>query len=227
MMAAALAASLLIAGCGKSAPSVAQIEAVGMEAMQRHSLSAYGQLHAWAKQGSPVAQRELGMLLLQRDAASTKAINWLGQAAHNGDAEAAFQIGEQLRRQGKDMEHAYLWYGHAARGGHARAALMAGLMSRNGEGTQPDLAASVRWLDMATARGEAHAMYILSNMLRDGEGAARDPVRAHQLLEEAAERDYPAAIQDLAMQLDRGAPERSGHLMKEASEHRHNLWNTY
>lgn len=227
LMAAVLAAGLLMAGCAKPAPTAAQIEAVAMEAAQRHSDAASNHLLGWAKLGFPIAQRELGLLLLQRDPFSAKGISWLGQAARNGDAEAAFQLGEQLHRQGKDIAQARAWYARAAQGGHARAALMAGLMARNGEGTRPDAAAAIHWLEIAAEHGEPHAMYVLSNMLRVGEGAPRDTVRARILLENAAERDYPAAVQDLAMEVEQDDPERARHLLKEAGEHRHNLWNAY
>ncbi|HEY0491173.1 MAG TPA: hypothetical protein VGD30_16810 [Telluria sp.] len=72
-------------------------------------------------------------------------------------------------------------------------------------------------------------MFRLSYMLHAGEGAAKDGRAARQWLERAAERDYPEAMQQLAMALRDGSmgferdEQRAALLMKEmahAMKHR-------
>lgn len=215
-MAALLLAAL--AGCGRG-PSPAEIETVSMEALQRGDALAEQRLSAWAKDGLPVAERELGLLYRtrrQRDSAR----GLFEQAARQGDAEAAYQLGE-LGGDG-----AAAWYRQAAEQGHARAALALGLRLKNGDGVAPDKAAAAHWLDVAAKAGNAHAMFLLSNAYAAGDGVAPDPRHARNLLEDAAEREYPAAIQQLALVKQTGDaltardPHEAQQLLKEGEEHR-------
>jgi TPR repeat protein len=70
-------------------------------------------------------------------------------------------------------------------------------------------------------------MFLLYNAYREGRGVPRDPAKGHALLEEAAHHEYPPAIQELAMTVQADDALRAGHLMKEATEHRHNNWNRF
>jgi TPR repeat protein len=69
-------------------------------------------------------------------------------------------------------------------------------------------------------------MFLLSNAYADGDGVAADPRRARDLLERAADHDYPAAIQQLALVKQTGDaltpkdPAEADQLLKEAAEHR-------
>jgi TPR repeat protein len=55
----------------------------------------------------------------------------------------------------------------------------------------------------------------------------RDEAKGLKLLEDAAEHEYPPALQDLAMAVQNDDAQRAGHLLKEAAEHRRNNWNKY
>ena len=223
----AVLAAAALAGCGREPPlTPAQIEALAMTAAQRGSQEAERRLRTLADGGDTVARRELGILYRSRPAQRSEAMTLLRQAALAGDAQAAAQLGE-LYRASPDggAAAAWPWFQRAAEGGQAKAALMLGLMARNGEGVPRDAAAAARWLQLASELGNAHAMFLLSYAYRDGDGVPRDLARSRALLEESAEREYPPALQELAMTTDDA--QRASHLMKEATEHRRNNWNRF
>jgi TPR repeat protein len=178
-----------------------------------------------------VAERELGILYRAQPARRAEAQQLLLQAARAGDAEAAFQLGELLRVAPPGVPasaaQAAPWYRQAAAARHAKAALTLGQMARNGDGLPRDEVEAARWLSLASELGNAHAMFLLSNAYRYGLGVTRDPVRGRELLEEAAEHEYPPALQDLALAVQDEDAQRASHLFKEASEHRRNNWNRY
>jgi TPR repeat protein len=225
------AALLAAAGCAPRTPPAAQLEALAMTASQQQSAKAERELRLWAERGAAVAQRELGQLYASRPARARESVAWLSRAARQGDAEAACAMGDSLRAPSPAA--AWLWYAQAAAAGHARAALMLGLMARNGDGIARDPRLALRWLERAAGQGNAHAMFLLSNMLRDGEAGVADAAHARVWLERAAENDYPAALHELALTVQLGdgqSPKdelRAQHLLKEATEHRHNNWNHF
>jgi TPR repeat protein len=228
---AVLAWSSHRASAPAAAPSAALIEAAAMAAAQTGNPEARQQLQRWARQGLPVAERELGTLYRKQPERQGAARQLLEHAARAGDAEAAFQLGELLRGgspvQAGLPEQAWPWYRQAAEARHAKAALILGQMAANGEGMRKDAAASVRWLAVASELGNAHAMFLLSNAYRYGIGVQRDEAKGLKLLEDAAEHEYPPALQDLAMAVQNDDAQRAGHLLKEAAEHRRNNWNKY
>jgi len=216
-------------------PTSAVIEATAMTA--GHDAGAARRLSAWARDGLPVAQREQGLRLQRDPAQRAQALTLLEHAARAGDVEAAFHVGELYRTPvaGKPgaPAQAWPWYKQAAEGRHAKAALMLGLLARNGEGVPRDDGEAARWLTLSSELGNAHAMFLLANVYNGGLGVPRDAVRARALLEEAAEHDYPPALQELAMTMQTGDAlteqdtQRASHLMKEATEHRRNNWNRF
>lgn len=232
-------ASAFLFGCQiqQEKPTSAQIENVGMKAMQEADAGAERKLMAWSKQNLPVAQRELGLLYQKRPDQRADALRLFEQAARAGDTEAAFQLGEMLRigviGVAPAPAAAAPWYRIAAGRKHAKAALVLGLLYKNGDGVARDDAQAARWLDAAGEAGNPHAMFLLSYIYREGRGVAQDSAKARHLLEEAAEHEYPPAIQELAMTVQVGdhlSPKdelRASHLLKEATEHRHNNWNRF
>lgn len=242
-------ASAFLFGCQiqREQPTDAQIEVVGMKAIQEADAGAERKLIAWARQNLPVAQRELGLLYEARPAQRKEALRLFEQAARGGDVDAAFELGELLRQGAvagavagaasaqvaPQPLAAVPWYTQAAQQGHARAALALGLLYKNGTGVARNDLQAAHWLETAGAGGNAHAMFLLSYFYREGRGVAPDAARARALLEEAAEHEYPPAIQELAMTVEIGdehSPKdlhRAGHLLKEATEHRHNNWNRF
>lgn len=237
-LAAALSGAALI-GCHapNAAPTSSEIESAGMKARQADDLRSERRLIDWAAQGRPVAQRELGLLFQPRPRQRDEAMRLFEQAARAGDTEAAFQLGEMLRIGVIGVEpapgRAWPWYKLAAQRRHAGAALVLGMLYKNGDGVPRDDAQGAHWLTIASDLGNAHAMFLLSNAYREGRGVPPDAARARQLLEEAAEHEYPPAVQELAMTVQTGdalSPKdelRAGHLLQEASEHRHNNWNKF
>lgn len=226
----AIASALLfavLAGCGR-APLPAEIEAVAMDASQRADAAAEQRLQTWARDGLPVAERELALLYRKRGRDDQARALFL-RAARQGDTESAWQLGELEReraRNGGAHARAAQWYRQAAQQGHAKAALGLALLLKNGDGVPVDKAAAAHWLAVAAQAGDAHAMFLLSNAYADGDGVAADPRRARDLLERAADREYPAAIQELALVKQTGdalTPKdaaEADQLLKEGAEHR-------
>jgi len=218
---------VLLAGCGR-APLPVEIEAVSMDAAQRGDEAAERRLRAWADADLPVAQRELGLLVRLRHQPDQARVLFL-RAARQGDAESAYQLGELERdraRDGATNARAAQWYRQAAQQGHAKAALGLALLLKNGDGIPADKAAAAHWLAVAAQAGDAHAMFLLSNAYVDGDGVPADPRRARDLLERAADHEYPAALQQLALVKQTGddlTPRdaaEADQLLKEAAEHR-------
>ncbi|SDC37958.1 hypothetical protein SAMN05428966_101678 [Massilia sp. PDC64] len=211
---------VLLAGCGR-APLPAEIEAVAMDASQRGDAAAEQRLQGWAADGMPVAERELALLYRKRHRDEQAHALFL-RAARQGDTEAAYQLGALERDHGRAAQ----WYRQAAQQGHAKAALALALLLKNGDGVPTDKTAAAHWLGVAAQAGDAHAMFLLSNAYADGDGVPPDPRRARDLLERAADREYPAAIQDLALVKQTGdalTPKdaaEADQLLKEGAEHR-------
>ncbi len=219
-----LAAAL--AACQASPPpTTAEIEAAAMHARQTGDRRAERRVRAWAGKGMPVAERELALVYQARPERRADALRLFEQAARAGDTEAAYEMGQMLRPA--SPEQAWGWYRMAAERRHARAALMLGLLAANGEGVTQDPVEAARWLAVSSELGNAHAMFLLYNAYREGRGVAQDVDRSLALLEEAAHHDYPPAIQELAMTVQAGDAQRASHLLKEATEHRHNNWNRF
>lgn len=236
---AALLSSVFLFGCQMQheKPTSAQIEVIGMKAKQEADAHAERKLIAWSEQNLPVAQRELAILYQSRPEQRADALKLFEQAARGGDVEAAFQLGEMLRIGVLGVPAAPAaaapWYAMAAQKQHAKAALALGLMVKNGNGVARDARRAAGLLTQAGELGNAHAMFLLSNIYRDGDGVAKNPVKGREWLHEAAEHEYPPAIQELALTMQNGdalTPKnelKATHLMMEASEHRRNNWNRF
>ena len=218
---------IILLGCART-PLPAEVEAVSMDAAQRGDEAAERRLQAWASADLPVAQRELGLLARLRHQPD-KARELFVRAARQSDAEAQYQLGELERGRTGDINanaRAAQWYRLAAGQGHAQAALALALLLKNGDGVARNRLDAAHWLDVAAQAGNAHAMFLLSNAYADGDGVPRDERRARDLLERAADHEYPAAIQQLALVKQTGdalTPQdtlEANQLWKEAAEHR-------
>lgn len=222
----AVVLATVLAACQSSPPpTAAEIEAVAMLARQAGDHQAERKVRSWAGKDMPVAERELALIYQARPERRADAVKLFEQAARAGDTEAAFELGQMLRAA--TPEQAWPWYRQAAQQGHAKAALMLGLLAANGEGVPKNQSEAARWLAKSGELGNAHAMFLLYNAYREGRGVPRDPAKGRELLEEAAHHEYPPAIQELAMTVQADDALRAGHLMKEATEHRHNNWNRF
>jgi TPR repeat protein len=240
MLALALLATMAV-GVGCQSPDVtpgsAQIESLAMRAHQTGDARSERRLIDLAAQGLPVAQRELGLLFEPRPKQRNDALQLFESAARAGDSDAAFELGEMLRIGVMGVpaatDKAWPWYKIAAQQKHAKAALVLGMLYKNGDGVPRDAVEGAKWLTLASDLGNAHAMFLLAHLYREGSGVMQDEAKARVLLEEAAEHEYPPAIQELAMTVQTGDAltardeARAAHLLKEASEHRHNNWNRF
>ncbi len=219
--------------------SIAQIESVGIVAVQAHKQSAIDQLLRWAELGHPVAQRELALVYVKYPDMGNPntAAAWLQKAALAGDLEAQIALAQAFHGGTLGLKlddaQACIWFEAAAQQGDGRASFMLARMASHGQGTPQSLERSVHWLQVAAQQKNAQAMYQLSVAYREGEGIAQNTMQARYWLNMSAEYDYNIAIQALAMELDGlggdSSPfaERSRNLFKEASDHRLMRWNTH
>ncbi|MBC7490469.1 TPR repeat protein [Undibacterium sp. GrIS 1.2] len=218
-------------------PTTAQIETVGVRALNTQDKSSITTLSRWAKQGFPIAQRELGLVLSVSPNSYIEAHKWLEKAAAAGDVDAQFEMAEanykaRLGLQQNFVE-AWKWYKSAAKQHNSKASFMLARMAKYGEGNPPDLAISVNWLKQSSAEGNAQAMFLLANAYTAGEGVEQDAIKAREWLERSAEGDYPVAIHELSLLLEGSAkitgsdPLLARHLRKEATDERTLRWNKY
>src|SRR5450830_1846564 len=222
----AVVLAAILAACQASPPPTpAEIEAVAMHARQAGDHQAERKVRSWAGKDMPVAERELALIYQARPERRAEALQLFEQAARAGDTEAAFELGQMLRQS--QPGQAWLWYRQAAEQQHAKAALMLGLLAANGEGVVKDQAEAARWLAVSSELGNAHAMFLLYNAYREGRGVVPDLAKSRALLEEAAHHEYPPALQELAMTVQADDALQASHLLKEATEHRHNNWNKF
>ncbi len=227
-------------GCQPQYPipaTTAEIETVGILALQARQPEALAKLTQWAQSGSALAQRELGLALSDRPETVGQAVTYLQQAARAGDALAQFTLAQALH-DGKlglamDDAHAWKWYERSAAQGNGKASFMMARMASHGQGVAQDAKLCAQWLQKASEQGHAQAMYQLSVAYENGDGVPVDLALARYWLSLSAELDYPIAVQALAMQLDgQGGPhsaesEQARLLMKEANDHRLMGWNTH
>ncbi len=235
---ALLPLALLLAACAPEPPrQSAEVESLGMQAVQTHDAAALRRLSAWAQAPgpfAPLAARELGLALAADPARHAEALRWLAQAAHGGDAEAAFTLGEAYRSGGLGCRHddvaARRWFERAAEADHPAALLALARAARNGVGEPRDMGKAAGLLLRASRRGSGAAMYLLSQAYAAGEGVPADPAVARHWLEQAAEQHHPAAMQDWALALEEGRlgvppdAQAAREQWREASEERRNRW---
>ncbi|MFZ6751249.1 tetratricopeptide repeat protein [Undibacterium sp. Ren11W] len=218
-------------------PNSAQIESLGVLALNTQTPTAIASLTKWAQQDQPVAQRELGLVLASAGADFSQAVIWLNKAALAGDEEAQFVLAEAhyKAKMGLPQNYAFAWkyYVSAAQRGNTKASFMLARMAKYGEGVPLDLALSVHYLQQASSGGNAQAMFLLSNAYALGEGVTKNAALAQSWLEKSAEAEYPVAIHELALHLS-GGPDHEGtrslearHLIKEANDERTLRWNRY
>jgi uncharacterized protein len=126
------------------------------------------------------------------------AMDWYGQAARSGDAEAQYLLGYGLETgvRGKvDPESAREWYRAAADQGHPRAALRLALMLLEGRGGPVDPLGAIAVLEPAAEGGDSDAQSLLGWLLATSAG---DRIVAYRWLKLAAEAGDGAAAANLA-----------------------------
>lgn len=182
---------------------------------------ALARLRSQAEEGSTLAQRALGEVLVHYRSAGPEAATWLEHAARSGDAEAGFELGKLFQSGAPglpaDPIQAANWFRKAAVAGHGGAAYRLGIAHRNGSGVRRDAAEAARWFRLAADKDVPAAMFMLANAYREGDGVPLDESEALHLYEAAAELEHPESIQALAM------AHRNGELGLRPDEGRHRL----
>lgn len=129
----------------------------------------------------------------------------LEEAANQGIAGAQFLLANELRES--DEAQALRWFEAAAGGGDAEAMVQTGRMLARGQGMErPDLPGAAVWFQKANAAGSPLGTYYLALCYLSSEGVIRDPRRGVMLLEEAANKHEPLAINKLGDIYRRGIP---------------------
>jgi hypothetical protein len=223
-------------GLQNPSPSSAEIESVGILALQAKQQKAITQLRHWAQSGLPVAQREIALVYSANKDNWPDALIWLTKAAANGDREAQFELANSylLPKLGvaQDYVRAWILFEKAAMQGDGKASLMLARMARHGWGQTQDAQLSAYWLQEASRQKNPQAMYELSVAYAQGDGLPRNNYLSRYWLNMSAEYDYKIAMQALALELDglggNDSPfsQRSRQLLKEANDHRLMRWNT-
>ena len=230
---------LVFVGCESqhtALPSSAEIESVGILAIQARKPAAVSQLARWAKDGHLVAQRELALAYSLNSDNWSQAVHWFQSAAEGGDREAQFELANAylyaklgLRQ---DYPKAWAFYEKAALQGEGKASFMLARMARHGWGVSESAEQSAHWLMESSRQENAQAMYELSVAYAQGDGLPRDTVQSRYWLNMSADYEYKIAMQALALELegqggkDSKSSQRSKLLIKEASDHRLMNWNT-
>ena len=226
---------LAVAGCDVFSvpPTSAEIESVGMRAMQAKDPVSLNQLNHWAKRGLTIAQRELALVYSAQATTQKEAVRWLNAASLAGDAQAQFMLGK-AHHEGKlglaqDYAKAWSLFLSAAKTSD-QASFMLSRMAKFGQGVPRDMKECVHWLQVSSDQGNGQAMYLLSSAYANGDGLEKDAKLARQWLEESAEKHFPVALQALALEMELTAETDAHHgldaqhMMKEASDHRTMPW---
>ncbi|WP_052190657.1 tetratricopeptide repeat protein [Chitinibacter sp. ZOR0017] len=179
------------------------------------------QLRRLVEHGHPLALR-----LLARDyhlrgdkASQVQALAWYQQAAAAGDHTASYELAAMLvqgQQSAADPVQARHWLAKAA--DLPAAQFLLGQLMRQGLGGAKDEAAGRALIEKAAHAGDRQALYTLANWYRYADGKPRDEAQAVRLYQQAANRQYPPALQDLALAYEFGElglevnPERASQL---------------
>jgi len=141
-----------------------------------------------ADQGYPIAQAELGYMLIGADAAEeglrlTRLAADQGLALAKGDLGWRYAIGDGVP---KDYEKALALIREAVFAGDEYAMDHLGEIYENGWGVKPNDIEAVKWYRAASERRYRGAWYHLANLMLQGRGGlVRDEAQAQVLLERA------------------------------------------
>jgi TPR repeat protein len=185
------------AGDPKAQSQVAFGYLLGYSPFPRNPAQALLWFEKAAKQGSAVAQFELGQLYGSREPGIgpnfRKSLAWYRRAAAQGLARAEVRLAG-FYEAGKnglpvDPAKAAAWYSKAARHGDLSAALTLVGMYERGAGIERDLKQAAIWRAQAAGLGHAGSALKVGKALASGRGPlARDDPQAYVLLALAALR---------------------------------------
>jgi TPR repeat protein len=183
----------------------ADISQLQVQASAGHDAQAMAVLDVQARAGSPIAKRALGLVLLSSTTRSAEVagLQWLTEAAEQGDISAQVSLGKRYLQGSatapRDYAKSLHWFGLAAHGKDPAAAYYLGVQYGNGYGLQPNPKAAFDWFLFAAEHEQPAAMFMLGNAYRYGTGVAVNYAKAITYYEAAAEFEHPQAVQTLAM----------------------------
>lgn len=172
---------------GKQAPEELRPDPVRGRAVQGYLFSRAGRwdlaVKAWmraASRGDPVAQLDLGRVLLARaedDVAEAEAMLWIRKSAQAGHPDAHLLLAACYREGAcglsRDPERAALASLEAAEAGSARAAYDVGVWFLGVHDDSPrDASSAARWFHLAASRGYGPALDLLRREEMLAPGAA-------------------------------------------------------
>jgi TPR repeat protein len=148
-------------------------------ALDRHT-EAVRLLYPLAKKGQPLAQLFLGRTYIQSNSIPRDCrtgVNWLVQAANQGNADAAFDLAGLFMRGecvAPDETIALNWYKKAAEQGHPEASLAVGELYLGGENLATNYPAALNWFRRAVKHFDRHAAYHIGMIYEQGLGIRTD-----------------------------------------------------
>jgi TPR repeat protein len=137
-----------------------------------------------------------------------EAIDVLKIKAHQGDAEAQFNLGSCYHRgEGvpRDEKEAAKWARKAADQGHAEAQFTLGASYAKGEGVSQDKDEATKWYRKAADQGHDEAQYCLGLCYYLGEGVPMDKQEGAKWFRKAADQGHSVAQFNLGVCYDNGA----------------------
>lgn len=153
--------------CVLSNPAIASVDG-GVQAFRAKRYdAAWNELIEPARQGDPVAQTHIGMMLAMGT------------------------------RGAPDLPSAIGWYRKAVAQNHGPAMSQLGMMHVMGMGVRQDFKQAADLFRRGAELGNKESMTNLAQLYETGQGVARDPARARQLREQAASRGEKVARDQL------------------------------
>ena len=153
---------------------------------------AFRLLEPLAKKDVPLAQLLVGRLFLNGFGTPQNcelAVTWLGQAAQNGNGEAAFDLAS-FSEQGRCVSHStsqsLKWFELAATNGHTEAANAIGEIYLGRGDVAPDLPKAFFWFKRGLMGYDPMAFYHLGEMYATGQGVPKDLIEAYKWFDLAA-----------------------------------------
>jgi uncharacterized protein len=197
-----------LAGECEAAAMVGEIYARGDDNLPPNYAEAALWLRIAAETGHRTSARALGLLYLTGAGAGAiprdadEAAKWLKIAAEKGDSVAQSDLAVLLlRRQTNpritEPAPVHEWFEKAAESGDAIGAYNFAVCLAEGIGVERDDACAARWFKRA-AENVVNAQYRYGRLLAEGRGVPQNFEEARYWLQEAANKNMPEALLDLA-----------------------------
>lgn len=178
-----------------------------------------------AEQGDGYSQYNVGRIYLaypKLGHTAKEGVEWLEKAAISGQNVARQDLARLYYRGASDVPadpaRALYWTEQLAAGDNddPEMALAAGVMYKQGMGTDVDLTKAFYWFKKAAAKGSAQAQYKLGELYEKGLGTQKNKEKAIESYRQAAEQNFPEAKLALGLLLYENASAQDVKQMDEA-----------